>query len=971
MSFEPSKSQRIVLECKDKNILVSASAGTGKTTVMIEKISGLITSGQATLKELLVVTFTEMAAYEMKNRLVKNLSQSNDTKILAQLGQIDTCNISTVHSFCSALIRRYFVEAEVDPAYKILTDTEWKIAYDKVLDDLFEELYLENDEDFLGLVDIFGKKRRDDGLKNLVKKIYSFKVGKHNFDCWVEKHKKQYQFDENGQNFFLTQFNTVAADEFHNIKQRCDSLAAEAKKLGIECLVNYFSETSNNLYVSKNKPLSLNFDEIANFSMKVWPTKTIKKQVENQAQELFAERAKEEKDKLNANAKIYSNFLKKFSCYDELVWGIGFSCEMCTKVFDLVQKFQNAFDEYKAKNGCLDFNDLEHKALKVLSVPKARNEIKQNFKFVFVDEYQDINEIQEEIISLVKGENNLFVVGDVKQGIYAFRQCTPDIFVEKLNSYKNDEKHLVAYLNENYRSHKQVLDFVNFVFARLMTTDFGGIDYKTTSMLDSPMQSKADKTMLNAINIDVVVNDSKKNKDQNKNAEIIEPYLPKNVNLQSQDKEGCEMISKQSNNSVDLHKAEANIIAQRIREIIGLKMQIGGKEKTITYGDIVLLSRGMNPGTKKIVSHLQSLGFPVVYTAKQNLIDSTEIKQLVNLFKLADNPYDDVSTFACLTGFFCGVCDDDVAQVFINTKAKCHNGSKMPKTAVERVADYCQANDNALSRRLQAFLDFLNKVTFLSKHLTVTQLVAKLFAETDYVLKVLGLPDGEMRFKKINDFLISLENKNYNKNVSEFLHFINSVADEEVDVESSSQVNAIRVMTIHKSKGLEFPVVFVINCGQAFRIDTDAVLCDKKHGFSSGAFDVKTRTKKDTVSNFLLQQSAKIDKVEEEMRLLYVAMTRATSHLYLTGCINNADDEKESEKGMKYFDWILSCIANSEYAENNCVFHDASSVGDQGNAQSRQSPDFSKYNNLDVQRMVQQIKTQLMQKYYTKSLREI
>lgn len=943
MSFKPSKNQQIVLDCKDKNILVSASAGTGKTTVMIEKITGLLTGRQATLKELLVVTFTEMAAYEMKKRLVKNLSQSDDKQILSQLGQIDTCNISTLHSFCSSLIRKYFVEAEIDPAYKIISDTEWAIAYDKVLDDLFEQLYLENDQDFLSLVEVFGKNRRDDNLKKLVKSLYSFKVSKHDFNGWLEKHKKQYQIDENGQNFFTQQFNAIFSADFENIKLSCEKLAVEANKLGCASLLKFFADVASKIFVCGNKTLKQNMHELNEFKIPTFQTKKAEQEAEgNDVMAIFVTNAKKEKEKISKVISDYRKFLNQFS-YEQLLENMQNSCEICTKAFELVQKFQTAFDEYKTKNGCLDFNDLEHKAIKVLCVPKVRQEVKQNFKFVFVDEYQDINEIQEEIISLIKGEDNLFLVGDVKQSIYAFRQCAPDIFVGKLDSYQNDEKHLVAYLNDNYRSHGQVLDFVNFVFAKTMTTSFGGIDYQNTSMLGCPVQSSAGKTSKQAVSVDMVVSDSKAYKEMQTQNGFDTAYS----------------VKKQNKTDLDPQKAEAKLIARKIREIVGLKIKTDGEEKVVTYNDIVLLSRGIGDKTKKIVAELQALGLPVAFSSKQNLFDSTEIKQLVNLFKMADNPYDDVAAFACLTGFFCGMTDDEVAEIFVSTNTKQKGGSKTPKTVVNRVADYCQASDNTLSRKAQAFLQFLNKVTFLSKHLSVTQLVAKIFAQTDYVLKVLGLPDGEIRLKKTNDFLVSLANKSYNKNVSEFLHFINSVADEQVEVESASQLNAIKVMTIHKSKGLEFPVVFVVNCGQKFNLLSDAIVCDKKHGFSSESFDVNTHIKTDTLSNFMLKKSARIAMAEEEMRILYVAMTRAKSHLFITGCIKTADDEKDGESGLRYSDWILSAIQGTDYFTNNCNFYHEWEFGEQGETHGRQKPDLQTFS----QQQVDEIRQSLLQKY--------
>lgn len=887
MKFNPSPDQRKVLECKDKNILVSASAGTGKTTVMIEKISGLLVEKQATLKQLLVVTFTDMAAYEMKKRLVSKLSQSDDPQILSQLGQIDTCNISTLHSFCSQLIRKYFVEAEIDPAYKIISGTEWTVAYDKVLDETFEDLYREQNQDFLYLVDVFGKKRKDDSLKKLVKSIYSFKVAKYGFDKWLDEHKAQYQFDGD-QNYFTLQYNKQLCDDMCDIKQRCENLAVQANEIGIEKLVEFFGKYASQIYIAHHKPLRTNMQEMVEFDVPRFPVpKTLAKQLTNDAQERFVEYCKKQKDDMARIVSKHRKFLKQF-CYDELVTNMTLSCEICTKLFDLVQKFCDNFDAYKKQNGCLDFGDLEHIALKVLDVPKVKDEVKQTFKFVFVDEYQDINEIQEEIISRIKGQNNLFLVGDVKQSIYAFRQCAPDIFVQKLKDYTGTNENLVAYLNDNYRSHSDVLEFVNDIFSWLMKKDFGGIDYASTSMLGCPDGGGGAKTKLPAISVDII---AKKEGEKKEQEELSKPSQPYSVKIRNQV-------------DADPQKEEAGVIAEKIREIVGLKIKVDGKEKIITHNDVVLLTRGMNAQTKKIVAELQSRGLPVVYAAKQNLFDSTEIKQLVNLFRMVDNRYDDVATFGCLAGAFCGIDEDEIAEIVVSTK----DGQKVAKPLAIRVTDYCQSHDNPLSHRLQAFLAFLDKVTFLSKHLTVTQLVAKIFADTDYVLKVLGLPDGEIRLKKVNDFLASLADKTYNKNVGEFLAFTNAVQDEQVEVESSSHTDAVRVMTIHKSKGLEFPVVFVINCGQKFNTTMDAVVCDKKHGFSSNAFDVNTRIKSDTLSNWFVKNNARRAMYEEEMRILYVAMTRAKSHLYITGCIGQEDNDKDNEDGCRYIDWILSAL---------------------------------------------------------------
>lgn len=905
MKFEPSQSQRIVLDCKDKNILVSASAGTGKTTVMIEKISGIITEKRATLKELLVVTFTEMAAYEMKKRLVKNLSQSDDKQVLDQLGQIDTCNISTLHSFCSQLIRKYFVEADIDPAYKILSDTEWVVAFDNVLEQTFEKLYQEHDADFLHLVDIFGSKRKDDNLKKVLKQIYSFKVSKHNFDGWLKNGLEQYQIKDD-QNFFVVQYNNQLCSLFEKIKARCENLAIQANQMGMTDLVDYFAKLAGDIYISRHKTLQQNVAELLALKLSPFQAKKYEKQAENDMQLAFANYCKVQKEDISTLCKKQAEFFKDQD-YQTMLDNMTTSGQLCQKVFELVQKFQDEFGEYKKQNGCLDFNDLEHKAIKVLSAEKVRQEVVKNFKYVFVDEYQDINEIQEEIISLIRQENNLFLVGDVKQSIYAFRQCAPDIFVDKLNTYSQDDTKLVAYLNDNYRSHGDVLDFVNHLFANLMTDEFGGINYRATSMLGIPKISGAGKTELCAVNVDVVL------KEKKEKATV----------------DGVYSVHKTNTVDDDAQKAEAKVIFDRIRQLVGNKMVVDGVERVITYNDIVLLTRGMNNQTKKIITQLQAFGLPVMYTSRQNLFGSVEMKYLINLFKVIDNRYDDVAMFGCLTGCFCGATDDEVAHIVEVTNQK----QKKAKTLAERVADYCQAYDNTLSHRLQAFLQFLDKFAFLSKHLSVTQLVARIFANTNYTLHVLGLPDGEVRLKKINDFLASLGDKACNKNVGEFLQYVGALSDEKTEVDSDARIDAIKVMTIHKSKGLEFPVVFVINCGQKFNLDTDTVVCNKKHGFACNAFDVKNRSKSETLSNKVITECARLAMVEEEMRILYVAMTRAKSHLFLTGCVQKDKKKTDNQNGQNYFDWILGVLDEHPFFKDRDQYNVYSTIHNQADEQ--------------------------------------
>lgn len=922
--FKPSANQARVLESRGKNIIVSASAGTGKTTVMIEKIGGMIESGQTTLKQLLVVTFTEMAAYEMKKRLVKKLSASQNKEVLSQLGQIDTCAISTLHSFCSTLIRRYFVEAETDPAFKILSDSEWVIARDKVLDDLFDGYYRQGDEGFLRLVEIFGKSRRDDNFKKTVCALYSFKVCKNDFDGWFDDTVKKYCVAD-GDNYFTAAYNALMAAEFEDMRAALDNAAVDAKKLGLQTLAEYLSRQAGLIFVSRGKNLRQNTEELRQFGgFTTFPT--LKKYIETQEQADFASVCKAMKASMQKTAAQYKKMFAE-QTYDDILSRMENSFGCCRKIFEVVRKFEEEFDKYKKQNAFLDFNDLEHLALKILRDDRARAEIRDTYKYVFVDEYQDINEIQEAIISLVKGSDNLFLVGDIKQSIYGFRQCAPDIFKDKIQAFGNDDGiNTVEYLNDNYRSDGEILDFVNFIFRHIMTADFGGTDYVNTSMLSSPKNASANAgNGLPAVSIDLISFEAEKRL-----------------------ADGAYRVDGQSATVFTKAKAEARQIIRRIRELVGLKITVDGEEKTLGYGDIVILARALKGHAKEVVDELQSADIPVLFTARQSLFDSAEMKQLLNLLRVADNFYDDVALVGCLTGWFGGVSEDALAKVVL---------SEEDGTLWQKINRYKDSFDDDAAQRIEAFVGFAQKIKFLSKNMSVDRLAAKIMSETDFALRTLGLPDGDLRLKKLNEFFDSLRDKTYNKSVEEFLRYADAVSDAESDVSGAAAVNAVRVMTIHKSKGLEFPVVFVIDCARAFNLKTEEIVCDKTYGAAAKAYDVEERREYDTVSRAFVSEMAKTRMREEEMRILYVAMTRAKYRLYLSGCARGGKTEYALQKDGSYFDWIIYIIKNYSDEKAKYRFEQIDGVDfcQQNARPKRQKPAFTAYDGEEIARLKKRI----------------
>ena len=857
--FDFSSSQQRVLDCKNKNILVSASAGTGKTTVMIERIANSILSGETRLDRLLVVTFTEMAAYEMKKRLADKLSASKDKDVLNQLSKIELCDISTLHSFCANLIRKYFSEAEIDPAYKILSDTEWNLAFGSCLDKLFDRLYASKDAEFLALAEIFASGRTDDSLKDAVKNLYSFMICKADFDGWLASLAKKNQ--NRADNFYLQKTAEQMANEFFEMREKLFEFSAEAKKIGLEKYADYCLAAAESIFISPSKTLSQNVAELKNMATFATLPKIVKDADFLQTE--FKERLSAFMKGCRDTLKIYSEV---FADDEEvLAMRVSKSFDMCVSLFGIVKSLKNEFDEYKKQNGLLDFNDLEHKAFKVLSIEKIRLEVQSKFEYVYVDEYQDINEIQESIISLVKRRDNLFLVGDVKQSIYAFRQCDPEIFTDKISAFSNEaEANHVDFFNDNFRSDEKILNFVNSVFGRIMSEVKGGVDYASTSMLKGKGVSG---TPLSSVTVDVI--------DFKKPAQEVESKIYS--------------VRERKEKSFDKADAEAQLIFKRIREIVGLKMKIGDAVRVVTYSDIVILSRDMTNHAKSVISRLEKLGVPLNYSVKKSVFDGIETKQLTNLFKVIDNPDQDIPLAGCLSGWFCGLDDNEISQVAL---------SKTEEELYIKVIDYVKNNDDEIKQKLEKFLSFVSDMRFLAQSMPVSSLISEIFSKTDFALKTLGLPDGDIRLKKINEFSNSLIGKTYDRSVAEFLAFMkNSQADAET--ENTKSVSAVRVMTIHKSKGLEFPIVFVINCGKRFKKTSSAVVCDRREGIAAKFFDRENRIVYDTLSRLYVLKKVNEKALYEEARLFYVAMTRAKAHLYLCGCGDQSDGEKS------YFDWIL------------------------------------------------------------------
>ena len=476
-----TKEQQQCIDERNKNLLISASAGSGKTSTMIERIKTMIINGEASVQDLLVITFTKASASDMKNKLVEGLEKIENKSdfIKEQLLEINLANISTIHSFCSKLIRTYFYEVGLDPSFVLIDEIESNSLKDKALTKLIDDAFVENDENFIKIYEILSTKRSEESLRSIILNFHNFTTNLVDPDKWFEKTIKETYSLDFARNSTINYLNDYHTQIFVELKQRTQGIRVSLMNAGQEKLVKHLNEIASNLDVIKpelnfveNKENSKKFDEkFARFPV-IKDADEIKEFVKSFCDEI--------KEKVKDAKEFYLNFDENF-----VKKQIEENKKVVELLYSYVKKFDALYSELKRDKVALDFSDLEKYTLKLFLNDVIAETIRNKFKFVFVDEYQDINEVQEKLITLVSKDDNLFMVGDVKQSIYRFRGSEPQIFVDKYNYYKTgaSSKNKSIDLNHNFRSHSNILNFSNEIFMRSMTKDFGGVDYVSSSML--------------------------------------------------------------------------------------------------------------------------------------------------------------------------------------------------------------------------------------------------------------------------------------------------------------------------------------------------------------------------------------------------------------------------------------------------------------------------------------------------------
>ena len=873
------------IESEEKTLLVSASAGSGKTRVLITRIIQLIKSKKVSLKNMLVCTFTKLASGEMKNRLKQELEKDAPTDLFFQseLSELSVANISTLHKFCQNLIKEFFYAVQIDPNFNVLEDEHASFLKNKALNNVVESYLKSLDDDFKQIYDIFFENRSDESFKQSIFQIHSFLMAKDsNYINQIDKLYNANVNDNFAIKFIIAEKNQAIA----YFIEKLENLLLDSKKINSEKLSSIISFDLQILQTLLKADFTnyYSLHQNSTFARKFLPKNCLSEEFE------ILEQVK----KVMSKAKISLDSLDKCFYFNEKINNdFALSKKLLTKFLEVVYKFNDEYIKLKQKDNSLDFNDLEHYALKILEDKNINNQLSSRFKYVFVDEYQDTNEIQEKIISLLTKDNYIFMVGDVKQSIYMFRECNPQIFINKSEVLSKNQ---LVFLNKNFRSDKNILNFCNLIFDNIMTQSTAKLDYKKDARLVYGDTLKVDDSDLTHVNI-LLINKSTKEKED---ANLQFPYSVEQDELSKPD-------------SKNIQK-EALLIADKINFLKNQKIYDDNIKayRNITFSDIAILTRSRE-AIKNISNVLISCNIPINAEYKIELYKCFEIRLLISLLKLINNFKDDINLASVMKSICFNFSDDDLAHIRLNSQDEFFYQAVLNYNKQDEIKDKI---DNIFK-----FINYFKKLllsnsisTILVKMISYFNLEEKFSSEDNYI-EIL---------ENINYFILNVKNlEDYN--LTSLIDYFDTFAGKkEETISIQKNLNSVYVGTIHSSKGLEYPVVFLADSAKDFSTQSqkEKIIKNSELGLAMSSYNVVERVQKDNVIKNILKYKVSLEEKQEEMRLLYVALTRAKNYLYIVGTENlakveNLFDAYQIKQAKNYLQLILGSLPSNIIKEIN------------------------------------------------------
>lgn len=910
MGISWTKEQQKVISLGSRNILVAAAAGSGKTAVLVERIIEKISNPQnpVDLDRLLIVTFTNAAAAEMRQRIgeaieAKVEQEPGNSHLLRQLTLLHHAPITTIHSFCLSVIRNYFHRIDLDPAFRIGDEGELKLLQEDVAERLLERHYKNPEECFTDFIDLFASGKDDSGIGEMIRKLYTFSQSYPWPKKWLEECRRNYEVEDQeqlNQTPWMTFFLEYYRQEIEGYVSMYEELSELCRREdGPASYLSVFSGEADAIRrVQKAESYAEAWQKMQTLSFGRKPRK--------KKTDLFDETLERRVLSLRDRVKNGVKSMKKnyfFRTPEQVLEDIRRAAPFVQVLVDLVQEFGEDYAAAKRKKNLIDFSDLEHFALDILMeerdgqmVPGAvADQYSRNFEEIMVDEYQDSNYVQETLIQSLSGERfgrpNVFMVGDVKQSIYKFRLAKPELFMEKYKAYSEEDGICQKIeLHQNFRSRSTVLKGINFIFYQIMREQLGDITYtKETALHPGLVYAEAEKPEAHSVGgpVECMLMDIREEEGEET---IADPeYGIRQITDETDDEE----------EDLTDREWEARMAGMRILQLTDRKNgQLVWDKETKTYRtaqlrDIVILLRTMSGWSETFVNTLMSMGISACAESRSGYFTTVEVRTVLNLLRIVDNPMQDIPLAAVLHSPIGNFTSQELAWMKAAYPAELGGG------LWEAIAFYLEhQKESALYEKLSLFWkqleEFRNKAAYKGIH----DLLLELLQATGYYDYVSLMPGGERRRANLDMLLqkaLTYETTSY-QGVFHFVRYIEKLQKFEVDFGEASvageQENTVRIMSIHKSKGLEFPVVILSGAGKTFnRQDANQkILMHPDFGVGIDAVNPELRTKIPTLMKKVLQKKMVLDNSGEELRVLYVALTRAKEKLIITGAKKNLEE---------------------------------------------------------------------------------
>ncbi|MCD7865325.1 MAG: helicase-exonuclease AddAB subunit AddA [Clostridiales bacterium] len=930
--------QQKVIDLRDRSLLVSAAAGSGKTAVLVQRIISMITDAEHPIDvdELLVVTFTNAAAAEMRERVLHEIEAAadqdpSDSHLQRQMALIHNAQITTIDSFCLHVVQNHFHRISLEPGFRIADEGELTLLREDVCDAVLEHFYQERDPAFLRFADGYAGAKSDQPIRDMILRLYDFSQSYPWPDEWLDSCAGQYEAadlealeekkwvrdfldylrqraeDMVGQYrkvYALTleedgpqHYESVVRDDLRQLEALLDETVADGSKEAILSAADgddprfpdMQTEQQRKEYEPKSRLLSWQ-KALQEIHFKSLP---VKRNYEGSEEKKNAVKAARDQVKSQIRGFSEKYFASDMRNQPKLMQKTG---AMVQLLVDLTKAFSAAYAKEKAKKNILDFSDVEHDALQILVDPETKQptdtamEYRNHFREVMIDEYQDSNYVQEALLTAVSGipdqHENMFMVGDVKQSIYRFRLARPELFMGKYDTFSLTESHTQRIdLHRNFRSGGEVISVVNDIFGRIMGRDLGNVEYDADAALYG---NDSDRT------------------DGLAGEEKTDPYNP-------------EFLLVEPDPSVqDNRLTEARVIAQRIRTMVSDQQTAGCR-----YRDIVILLRTLSGWSDAFQTAFEQEGIPLLVASRTGYFSAQEVQVVLSMLRVIDNPQQDLPLVTVMKSPIGDFSDDELAQIRItdeslpfyacveeivgirweDTGIDGEKRDKADKTTDDKTGEEGFRMDQELYDKVNCFWDLLNSFRERMPYTPVHLLIQQIYDETGYRNYVSALPAGEQRRANLDMLLekaIAYEQTSYH-GLFHFIRYIDRLMKYDVDYGEaetvSEQENAVRLMTIHKSKGLEFPIVFAAGMGKPFNM-TDAnssMIFHPEYGVGLKLADAERRLKTDTLIRRIFSVETKKENLGEELRVLYVAMTRAKQKLILTGM----NPKKVPERGER------------------------------------------------------------------------